>query len=132
MNKTGYCIPWNAGLASETPAVQRRLERLLHTLSQEINDNIVQGPIAEEVRQFRINLIEKLRADGWEVYYPPINGNKMRVRAPKAPRSRKKDPDSVPGGKLPADWRCPTCKADRVGATVDNPRVTCRNGHDSL
>ena len=75
-----YCKPWNAGLASETPAVCRRLGRLFDALDTEINTNIADGQIVEDVRQFRSQLQKQLLAEGWSMSY--LGGNKMRVRPP--------------------------------------------------
>lgn len=62
-----YCEPWNAGLASEPKAVARRLARLLNTLGTEINDHIARGELPEELRQLRMRMLEKLRAEGWRI-----------------------------------------------------------------
>ena len=75
-----YCKPWNAGLASATPAVCRRLSRLFEALDSEINSNIVQGAIAEDVRAFRWQLQQRLEADGWTMSYD--GGNRLKVRQP--------------------------------------------------
>jgi hypothetical protein len=69
-----YCNPWNAGLASETKAVAKSLGKLLDELGQ-INNNLVEGEIANEVYDFKASLIQKLRDDGWEVTCPKNNFN---------------------------------------------------------
>ena len=74
-----YCTPWNAGLASETKAVCRRLSRLIDSLNDEINANIAEGEIVNDVWQFKTKLIEKLRAEGWTITFT----NKTHVKAPK-------------------------------------------------
>lgn len=75
-----YCKPWNAGLASETPAVARRIGRLLETLDTEINGHVCEGQILDDVRNFRMKLCTALELDGWTFSYD--GGNKMKVRAP--------------------------------------------------
>ena len=81
--KHTYCKPYNAGLASETPAVEKRLARLLDALSDEINSNICErhngaSNIVDDVYNFKLLLLEKLRADGWEARVP---GNRFRVKS---------------------------------------------------
>lgn len=80
MSTPRYCEPWNAGLASETPAVCRRLSRLLQSLRNEINSNIVQGSINDDLRNFSLQLQSKLENDGWSFSYQ--GGNRLKVRAP--------------------------------------------------
>ena len=75
-----YCKPWNAGLASETPAVCRRLGRLLTALDTEINSNICEGKIVNDLWNFRCDLVAKLEAEGWTMSYN--GGNRLKVRAP--------------------------------------------------
>ena len=75
-----YCVPYNAGLDSETPAVCRRLSRLLGALHDEINNNIVQGSVCDDLREFSYSLQTKLEAEGWSFSYD--GGNKLKVRAP--------------------------------------------------
>lgn len=75
-----YCKPWNAGLASETGAVCRRLGRLLTALDCEITTNVVEGKIVDEIRDFRYQLITRLEAEGWSVSYD--GGDRVKVRAP--------------------------------------------------
>ena len=82
--KHTYCKPWNAGLASATKAVEKRLGKLLDALSDEINSNICDNgdynyeSIVEDVFNFKLQLIEKLREDGWEVKVPK---NSFKVRS---------------------------------------------------
>lgn len=75
-----YCKPWNAGLDSETPAVCRRIGRLLTALDTEITSHVVQGQIEKDIRDFRYSLMCKLEADGWTMSYD--GGNRMKVRQP--------------------------------------------------
>lgn len=81
MSKTKtYCVPWNTGLASETGAVCRRLSRLLTGLDVEINSMIVQGTICDDIRAFRMQVMERLEAEGWSMSYD--GGDKLKVRPP--------------------------------------------------
>jgi hypothetical protein len=75
-----YCEPWNAGLASETPAVCKRIGRLLTALDTEINSHVVQGDIIDHIREFRFELMTRLEAEGWTMSYD--GGNAMKVRDP--------------------------------------------------
>jgi len=75
-----YCVPWNAGLDSETSAVCRRIGRLMTALDTEISSHVVQGAICDDVREFRLDLLHKLELDGWSLSYD--GGNRMKVRAP--------------------------------------------------
>lgn len=75
-----YCRPWNAGLASETPAVCRRLSRLLGALHNELNANIVEGKICDDLREFSYSLQHKLENEGWTFSYD--GGDRLKVRAP--------------------------------------------------
>lgn len=75
-----YCDPWNTGLASTDRAVCSRISRLLTALGDEINSHGVKGQIAEDVRTFRLHLIDKLQADGWTMSYD--GGNRLKVRQP--------------------------------------------------
>lgn len=84
MARQPYCNPWNAGLASETPAVCRRLQRLIKALSVEINDQVVRGQIADDVRNFRLKIWRKLQRDGWEVSWHEKGDGACRVKAPKS------------------------------------------------
>ena len=62
-----YCRPCKAGLASEGPAVGRRIARLLKALGNEINSFVVDGQAERDVWQFKVDLIGKLKADGWRI-----------------------------------------------------------------
>jgi hypothetical protein len=62
-----YCNPWEAGLSSEASAVARGLGRILTILENEINSNLVTGDIVNDVREFRLSLHNKLKADGWRI-----------------------------------------------------------------
>jgi len=78
-----YCIPANAGLASEPKAVARRLSRLLTALATEINDHVVTGQIADDVRQFRMALHDRLTNSCWRI---KATDNGWRVLPPKGDR----------------------------------------------
>ena len=91
--KKPYCKPWNAGLASETGAVARRLGRLIDALSDEINSNICDGEIVEDCRRFRARLIERLEAEGWFGTYD--GGNRFRVYPPGSPTGARKRADML-------------------------------------
>lgn len=75
-----YCCPLNAGLASKTDAVCRRIGRLMTALDNEINSWVVSGPITEDLRTFRFDLMRKLENDGFTLSYD--GKNKMTVRPP--------------------------------------------------
>jgi hypothetical protein len=75
-----YCKPWNAGLASETPAVCKRIGRLLTALDTEITSNVVEGAIVDDIRAFRFAIMQKLEADGWSLSYD--GSDRMKVREP--------------------------------------------------
>ena len=75
-----YCEPWNAGLASETGAVCRRLARLVQALDCEITSNVARGKIVEDVRRWRVELWKRLERDGWALSYQ--GGDKLRVYPP--------------------------------------------------
>lgn len=75
-----YCKPWNAGLASETKSVCRRIGRLIDSLGVEINSNICEGEIVDDVWKFRTDVLTKLRDAGWSVEFV---GDKTRVKAPR-------------------------------------------------
>ena len=83
-----YAVPSNAGLASEPRAAGRRAAKLLHALNDHVNQFVFDGgpgTIVEDVWQFRTDLIEKLRADGWRVYLSP--GDRWQVLPPKPPQA---------------------------------------------
>ena len=86
-----YCKPWNAGLASETGAVARRLGRLFDALSDEITSNVVQGEIVEDIRRFRFALLERLESEGWFGTYD--GGNRFKVYPPGSPTGARKRAD---------------------------------------
>ena len=75
-----YCEPWECGLASATPAVARRLARLVQALDTEITANVVHGQIVEDVHRWRVELWERLERDGWALSYQ--GGDKLRVYPP--------------------------------------------------
>jgi len=82
-NRQRYCKPWNAGLASETSSVEKRISRLLEALSVEINSNLVQGDIVDDIYNFRVALWQKLKRDGWEIKSRKT-GSKPIVKAPRS------------------------------------------------
>lgn len=94
MGTDRYCDPWNAGLDSETPAVCRRVGRLLDALANEINMNTVQGGILEDLRRYRFELQQRLEADGWTFSY--VGGDRIRVRPPghKKPFPKRTEPEA--------------------------------------
>jgi hypothetical protein len=61
-----YVKPCNAGLASESRAVGRRIAKMLDGLGS-LNRFICEGEIESDCWEFRTALIEKLRASGWRV-----------------------------------------------------------------
>ena len=69
--KLTYCIPSEAGLASEGPAVGRRIARLLKATCDEVNAFVVDGrgpgTIEHDVYKFRTQMIEKLVSEGWRI-----------------------------------------------------------------
>lgn len=62
-----YCIPINAGAASNPRSVCRRLAKLLDALSSTVNSAIVSGEILEDTRKARLALIYRLELGGWDV-----------------------------------------------------------------
>ena len=76
-----YCIPLEAGLASEGPAVGRRIARLLKALGDEVQSLIVSGQVIEDVWRFRTDLITKLREDGWRIKV--LESGRLSVLVPK-------------------------------------------------
>lgn len=105
-----YCIPWNTGLCSETPAVRRRLGRLMTALDTEINSNIAQGEIVNHIRDFRLAMLERLEREGWTLSYD--GGNRMKVRQPGHKRpflNRTLLADKLARGETPADSGELTC-----------------------
>jgi hypothetical protein len=75
-----YCKPHNAGLASETGAVCRRLGRLLTGLDTEINAWVVEGEILQDIRDFRYRTMQRLENEGWSMSYD--GGDRLKVRPP--------------------------------------------------
>jgi hypothetical protein len=80
MKPKPYCVPWNCGLASETGAVCRRIGRLMTALDTEINSNIAQGEIVNHIRDFRLEMMTRLEAEGWTMSYD--GGDRLKVRQP--------------------------------------------------
>lgn len=64
--KLSYCVPNEAGLASEAGAVGRRIARLLNALG-DLNRWICEGKLEQDCYDFRVKIIEQLRAEGWRV-----------------------------------------------------------------
>lgn len=81
MAEQPYCKSWNAGLASETKAVCRKLGRLFDAIDA-ISGDIVGGAIRDDLLDFRHRLRERLLAEGWQVSYE--GGDRMKVRPPPA------------------------------------------------
>lgn len=76
-----FCKPYQAGLASSTQGVCKRLGRVLTALDCEINSNIVtpESEILPALRMFRSQLVEGLEHEGWSMSYD--GGNRCKVRA---------------------------------------------------
>ncbi len=79
MNKS-YCKPLNAGLASETSAVCRRLAKLVEGLDEHINGCVVDGAILDDILAFRLQVRAALEAEGWSMSYSGTD--RLRVRPP--------------------------------------------------
>jgi uncharacterized protein (TIGR02996 family) len=75
-----YCQPWNAGLASTSKAVAARIRRLIRSLDNELTGWVVEGPVSQDVADFRYNLVKKLREDGWTIDYG--SNDRLTVKAP--------------------------------------------------
>lgn len=86
-----YCTPWNTGLASETPAVARRLARLVESLDNEITSNVVSGEIVEDVHALAVTLRQKLDAEGWFFTYD--GGDKLKCYPPDSKTGKAKRAD---------------------------------------
>lgn len=80
-----YCEPNNAGLASKTSSVCKRLGKLLTVLDSEISYLVVTGEILEDIRAFRSKLVSKLHAEGWTMSYGGTNIMKVRQPGHKEP-----------------------------------------------
>lgn len=78
--KKPYCVPWEAGLASSTKGVCKRLARLIMSMDWEITSQIVQGGILADLIDMRRKLCDGLAADGWTWSYQ--GGNRLTVREP--------------------------------------------------
>lgn len=75
-----YAKPHEAGLASEAKAVGRRLGELLDGLSN-VNEWVIErGILTDALWQFKSQLLDKLKADGWRITIPK---NKYKVLPPK-------------------------------------------------
>ena len=69
-SKLTYVRPYDAGLASEPAAVGRRIGKLIDALENlDMLTESGPGTLAYEVREFRINIINKLQAEGWRCGY---------------------------------------------------------------
>ena len=75
-----YCDPIVAGLSSEPAAVGRKLGKLLDALD-EVNSNICDGAVVDRVHAMRVELLDKLRAEGWRI---SAGDTKWKVLPPKA------------------------------------------------
>lgn len=74
-----YCVPSEAGLASEGRSVARRLGKLLSALDGQVNAWVIDGPMVNELWEFKAGLIEKLKADGWRVEAKDAGGYRVLV-----------------------------------------------------
>ena len=86
-----YCKPWNAGLASETPAVARKLGKMFDAM-EVIDRKLVDGDIVEDLRNAALAVREHLEAEGWTVSTMNGNlegGNRWRVYPPGSPTGAK-------------------------------------------
>lgn len=63
-----YFTPANAGLCSEPRAAGRRIAKLLHALEDHVNGYIGEGQLPDECREFKIRIIDGMKAQGWRVY----------------------------------------------------------------
>ena len=61
-----WCEPLCSGLASDPKAVAKRLAELLTALGN-VNDNIVRGTLPDELREIRMDLHTRLKAEGWRI-----------------------------------------------------------------
>lgn len=77
-DKPVYCKPHNAGLYSETKAVQSRLGKLIDMLDS-IDAWTVEGAIIEDCRELRRRLVTGLEGQGWKCSYNGIR-NHMRIK----------------------------------------------------
>ncbi len=62
-----YFRPLNAGLASEPEAAGRRVAKLLKALDEHVNGYICEGQIIEDIRTFRLAIMDNLKKQGWRV-----------------------------------------------------------------
>lgn len=68
-----YAVPHEAGLASEAKAVGKRLAELLDALGGVNTWLIEKGALTESCWQFKMDLIDKLKQDGWRISIPKNN-----------------------------------------------------------
>ena len=86
--KGNWCVPWNAGLASEPQAVGKLLGQLLTVLG-EVNSNVIHGELVDQLWALRVTLHDQLTAVGWRIrakeghgwkVLPPLEPKKKTVR----------------------------------------------------
>jgi hypothetical protein len=65
--------------------VGRRLGELLTALGN-VNSNIVKGTLPDELREYRISLHERLKAEGWRI---TAKANGWKVLPPVRPRGKR-------------------------------------------
>lgn len=82
-----YCKPNEAGLYSTATAVGKSLGVLLDGLSGVNEWNIEHGELTDMLWKIRLDLITKLRADGWIITIPK---NKYIVKPPRSKAAREK------------------------------------------
>lgn len=73
MKATGltYLKPHEAGLNSEARAVGRKVGALLDALDG-LDHYCAAGELVEEVREFKLRVLNELRAEGWRI---KVNGH---------------------------------------------------------
>ena len=87
-----YCRPLNAGLASETGAVARKLGKLFDAIDVMKDGGIVSGAILDDLYAVWHKLKNGLETEGWTVSY--MNGslegsNRAHVYPPGSPTGKK-------------------------------------------
>lgn len=91
MSDKPYCRPLNAGLASETGAVARRLAAMFDALDS-VNSCIVAGSILDDIQDARRKVWDALEAEGWTVSYQTgkLEGsNRCHVYPPGSPSGKR-------------------------------------------
>lgn len=81
-----WCEPWCAGLASEPRAVARKLSALLSALG-DIDSHIIKGSLPDDMREIRIALHERLKAEGWRITGTRTGWKVLPPVTKKGPRS---------------------------------------------